>query len=215
LVFWKVRVNLSIGLCWFIPGVAVGIPCATYLLTCLSASPKQVWSWHLAVWEPSCFLSVTWHGEALYWLGVQGVRVLILLGGFFLLSVAPVSQQNFWFMELTLSASALLSPSWILPSPNSDHNSSFTELPAPHHGLFNHCRWQVSLRPKSTIVFYFIYWALHLQVFCLALFYDLSLFWISHSDHEFFTNFAELSDCILLYLIKSPNFFEACVFSCI
>jgi hypothetical protein len=39
-------------------------------------------------------------------LGVQGVRVLILLGVFFLPSVAPASQQDFWFMELTLSASA-------------------------------------------------------------------------------------------------------------
>jgi hypothetical protein len=27
-------VSLSRGLCWFIPGVAVGIPCVTYLLTC-------------------------------------------------------------------------------------------------------------------------------------------------------------------------------------
>jgi hypothetical protein len=30
-------VNLSQGLGWFIPGVAVGIPHATYLLTCWSA----------------------------------------------------------------------------------------------------------------------------------------------------------------------------------
>jgi hypothetical protein len=46
-------------------------------------SPKQVWSQCLAVWELSCFLSVTWHGEALYGLGVQGVEVFILLGAFF------------------------------------------------------------------------------------------------------------------------------------
>jgi hypothetical protein len=32
--------------------------------------------------DSSCFLSVTWCGEALYGLGVQGVRVLILHGGF-------------------------------------------------------------------------------------------------------------------------------------
>jgi hypothetical protein len=31
---------------------------------------------------------------------------LILLGAFFLQCVTPASQQNFWFMELTLSASA-------------------------------------------------------------------------------------------------------------
>jgi hypothetical protein len=45
--------------------------------------------------QPSCFLSVTWHGEALYRLGVHGVKVLILLGALFLPSVAPVSQQEF------------------------------------------------------------------------------------------------------------------------
>jgi hypothetical protein len=48
-----------------------------------------------------------WHGETLYGLGIQGVIVLILLGGFFLSCVAPASQQNFLFTELTLSASAL------------------------------------------------------------------------------------------------------------
>jgi hypothetical protein len=90
-----VGVSLSGGLCWFIPGVAVGILHASYLLTCWSASPKQVWSWHLAAWEPSCFLSITCCGEALYGLGVQGVGVLFLLGVFFLPSVAPESQQDF------------------------------------------------------------------------------------------------------------------------
>jgi hypothetical protein len=34
-------------------------------------------------WEPSCFLSVKWRGEALYGLGVWGVGVLFLLGVFF------------------------------------------------------------------------------------------------------------------------------------
>jgi hypothetical protein len=53
--FCRVGVSLFRGLCWVIPGVAVGILRATYLLTCWSVSPKQVWSWHLAVWEPSCF----------------------------------------------------------------------------------------------------------------------------------------------------------------
>jgi hypothetical protein len=45
--------------------------------------------------EPSWFLSVTWYGEALCGLGVQGVGVLLLLGGFFLPRVAPVSQEDF------------------------------------------------------------------------------------------------------------------------
>jgi hypothetical protein len=57
-------------------------------------------------WEPSCFFSVMWCGEAFCGLGVQGVEVLILLSSLFLQSVAPASQQGFWFMELTLSASA-------------------------------------------------------------------------------------------------------------
>jgi hypothetical protein len=89
------RVGLSRGLCWFIPGVAMGIPCDASLLTCWSASPKQIWSWLLVAWEPSYFLSVTWHGEAFYRLGVQGVEVLILLGALFLPSMAVASQQNF------------------------------------------------------------------------------------------------------------------------
>jgi hypothetical protein len=71
------------GVCWFISGVAVGILHATYLLTCRSVFPKQVWRLHLAAQEPSCYLSVMWHGEIVYRLGVQGVRVLILLGVFF------------------------------------------------------------------------------------------------------------------------------------
>jgi hypothetical protein len=77
------------------PGGVVGILCATYLLTCWPAAPKQVWSQCLVVWEPSYFLSVMWHEEALYRLGIQGFRVLLLLGGFFLPSVAPASQQDF------------------------------------------------------------------------------------------------------------------------
>jgi hypothetical protein len=74
-----------------------------HLLVCWM-SAKQVWSWHPAAWEPSCFLSVMWHGEAFHGLGVQGIKVLILLGALFLPSVAPASQQCFRFLELTLSA---------------------------------------------------------------------------------------------------------------
>jgi hypothetical protein len=65
-------------------------------LTCLSASPKQIWSQRLAVQDPSCFFSVTWHGEALYRLGVQGFRVLFL---FFLPSVAPAGKHSVWSAE--------------------------------------------------------------------------------------------------------------------
>jgi hypothetical protein len=58
-------------------------------------SPKQVWSQCLVVQEPSCFLSVTWHGDAYHELGFQGIEVLILLVALFLPSVAPASQQDF------------------------------------------------------------------------------------------------------------------------
>jgi hypothetical protein len=58
-------------------------------------SPKQLWSWHLVAQQPSCFLSLTWHGGALYGLGVQHVKVLIRFYVFLLPSVSPVSQQDF------------------------------------------------------------------------------------------------------------------------
>jgi hypothetical protein len=61
------------GLCWFIQGVAVGIPHATYLLTCWSAEclPSKFGA---GVWQcrsPSCFLSVTWYGDTFYGLRVR------------------------------------------------------------------------------------------------------------------------------------------------
>jgi hypothetical protein len=65
-----------------------------YLLVC-QMSPKQVWSQCLVMWDSSCFLSVTWSGEALYGSGVQGVKVLIFLGDFFSAKCSSVSQQNF------------------------------------------------------------------------------------------------------------------------
>jgi hypothetical protein len=82
--FRGVGVGLSRRVCWFIPGLGEGVPHATYLLTCWSVSPKQVWNWHLVAWELSWFLSVMWCGEALCGLEVQGVGVLLILGGFFL-----------------------------------------------------------------------------------------------------------------------------------
>jgi hypothetical protein len=44
-------------------------------------------------------------GEAFNGLGVQGVKVLILVGVLFPPSVAPASQQGFGVMELMVSAS--------------------------------------------------------------------------------------------------------------
>jgi hypothetical protein len=48
-----------------------------------------------------------WCGEAMCGLGDQGVRFLLLFGGFFLPGVPPASQQDFCFMEIMLSVSSL------------------------------------------------------------------------------------------------------------
>jgi hypothetical protein len=84
------------GAMLFIPGVTVAIPrdswCSPVGLPNVS---QAVLERCLAVWEPSCFLSVTWCGEAFHRLGVQDVELLILLGALFPPSVAPVSQQYF------------------------------------------------------------------------------------------------------------------------
>jgi hypothetical protein len=45
--------------------------------------------------QTSCFLNITWQGKAFYALGVQAVKVLILLDALFPPSVAPASQQGF------------------------------------------------------------------------------------------------------------------------
>jgi hypothetical protein len=81
-VFCGVGVSLSRGLCCFIPEVAVGVPHATYLLTCWYASPKQVRSQCLVAWSPPVFS--VYHGMgklcAGWWCG--GFGVLLPLGGF-------------------------------------------------------------------------------------------------------------------------------------
>jgi hypothetical protein len=69
--------------------------CLFPLLLVCWMSLKQVWSQCLVAQGLSCFLSVTWHREAVYGLGAQGVEALISLGAFFLPSMAPASQQDF------------------------------------------------------------------------------------------------------------------------
>jgi hypothetical protein len=64
----------------------------TQLLVCITQAGLELVSGGTGA---LLFFSVMWRGEALYRLGVQGVIVSILLGGFFLPSVAPASQQNF------------------------------------------------------------------------------------------------------------------------
>jgi hypothetical protein len=99
-------VSLSKGLCWFIPGVAVGIPHDSHLLTFWSESPKQVgaslwWCWNPVVFSMYCGI------EKLCTAGVSRCRSFDSSWCFlFLPHVALVSQQDLWFTELMLSASA-------------------------------------------------------------------------------------------------------------
>jgi hypothetical protein len=82
------------GLCWFIPGWVweyhMLLICPPVGLLDVSQAGSEP-----AVQEPSCFLSVTWHGEALYRLGVQGVKVLILLDFFFSAKCASILSAKF------------------------------------------------------------------------------------------------------------------------
>jgi hypothetical protein len=99
-----------------LPGCILGVAgeyhmtLGAYLFVC-QISPRQVWSQHLVAQQPSCFLSVTWHGETFH--GVQGVEVLILLAALFPPFVAPVSQ---WVLESWSSCCLLLCPSHHLGS---------------------------------------------------------------------------------------------------
>jgi hypothetical protein len=52
-------------------------------------------SFVMLAWWSYIVLISAYHGEALYGLGMQGVKVLILLGAFYLPRVAPVSQKDF------------------------------------------------------------------------------------------------------------------------
>jgi hypothetical protein len=120
-VFWvlfcfcRIGVSVPRGLCWFIPGVDVGILhddwCSPVGLPNVS---QAGWSQHLAAQEPSCFLSVTWHGEAFHGLGVQGVEILILLVLYF----CQVWLQHLSIIfDLKNSHCLLLCPSHHLGSP--------------------------------------------------------------------------------------------------
>jgi hypothetical protein len=77
-----------------------------------SVSPEQVWSWPLVAQKSSWFLSVTWCGEALCRLRVQGVGVLLILGVF--ISAKCGSSVSARFLIYGAHAVCFLSPSWIL-----------------------------------------------------------------------------------------------------
>jgi hypothetical protein len=92
-------VSLPKRLCWFVPGVAGGIPHDTWCSPVWHAKclPSRFGAsvWQQQQQQLTCFLSVTWHGEVFHRLGVQSVKLLILLFALFLPSVAPASQQDF------------------------------------------------------------------------------------------------------------------------
>jgi hypothetical protein len=72
-IFFSGReVSLSMGLYWFISGWLwqYRMTLVAHLLVC-RMSPKQDWSQCLVTQEPSCFLRVMWHGEALHRLGFR------------------------------------------------------------------------------------------------------------------------------------------------
>jgi hypothetical protein len=106
--FCGVGVSLFRELCWFIPGVAVWIQCATYLLTFWSVSPKQAWIQCLEAQDSSSFLSVTWLGEALYGLEVQVSEFCFFFVIVFSAKCGSSISANFWFMELTLPLVTIL-----------------------------------------------------------------------------------------------------------
>jgi hypothetical protein len=72
------------GLYWFISGWLwqYRMTLVAHLLVC-RMSPKQDWSQCLVTQEPSCFLSVMWHGEALHRLGFRVSKFWLFLVLFF------------------------------------------------------------------------------------------------------------------------------------
>jgi hypothetical protein len=94
------------GACWFVPGLSVGVLRAAYLLTWLSASPKQVSSWRLAVQEHSWFLHLMWSGDAMCGLRVWRCQSFASSWWFFLPGISAASLQDFT-LGSTLSVSSL------------------------------------------------------------------------------------------------------------
>jgi hypothetical protein len=77
--------------------------CLAHLVVCFSWAGR---SWHLAVWEPSWFLRLTWSGDPMPRLGMwrsQNFASSLLI---FLQSISPVSLQDFTLGSM-ISASSL------------------------------------------------------------------------------------------------------------
>jgi hypothetical protein len=76
----------------------------SYPLVCISQAGLELVSGGTGVLLFSqC--NVAW--KSFVWAGDSSCQSFVILHGFFLPSVAPVSQQDFWFTELKLSASSL------------------------------------------------------------------------------------------------------------
>jgi hypothetical protein len=95
--FCGAEISLSRGLCWFFLGVAVGEPCATYLVPCGSA--KRVRGCFLAAQEPSWFFHILWCGGAMCGLGVWRIQSFASSWWFFLSSVSQHLRKIFTLMS--------------------------------------------------------------------------------------------------------------------
>jgi hypothetical protein len=88
-------------------GGCVSTTCCLFahLLLCISQADLELASGSAGALLVSQYKNQVWRSSV--WLGVCSVGVLLILGCFFLPSVAPASQQDFWFRDLMLSASSL------------------------------------------------------------------------------------------------------------
>jgi hypothetical protein len=104
LFFPWVGVGLSRGYA-DLPRVVCGSTscCLAHLVVCFSQADR---SWHLAAWEPSWFLHLTWSCNAMGRLRVWRCQSFASSWWLFLQSVSPVSLQDF-NLGSTLSASSL------------------------------------------------------------------------------------------------------------
>jgi hypothetical protein len=111
--FGGARVSLSRGLCWYIPGVAVGILCAAYLLICWSESPKQVWSLCLqcgSLLSSQCRMA--W--RSFVWAGGSGCQSFASSWCFFSARCGSSISARFLIYRAHAVCFLPLSPSWIL-----------------------------------------------------------------------------------------------------
>jgi hypothetical protein len=190
--FWWARVSLSRGLCWLIPGVAVEIPRTAYLLTCWSASPKQVWSQHLEAQEPSCFLSVTRCRQALYGLRVRVSEFWFFLAAFF---------YQVWLQHLSKIFDLRSSCCLLLPS--SHHLGS---SPSFQFSCFNWVFLVLSFNCNGSFIY-----SEH-KVFIKQMYYKYSISVLDFNIDEICLNVFLLKFVLVFYLKILPATFFSLIF---